>query len=388
MFKSKRTVLIRRLWRSRGGGACPTGEQGPDSQGFDRDSEIDSEFKSAAHSLLKRLKDRQLELLLDAVESRGTTTTACVPLPKGEIRLGRGRTTLPHVLCCQLYRWPDLKHAAELKRLHFCCQSDRDLEDLSSGNVCCNPYHLSRLCQPESPPPPYSRFPVERSKTEAASLSQSRFTQASISTTGSTVDFGESTETGNTPSQRHQPYADADAQDSRGQPHWCHIAYWEHRSRVGRMYTVFLDSVNIFYELPHGDGFCLRSLHREERSESVIRTRRKVGCGLTLSREVDGVWMYNRSNFALFVNSPTLDALPPSRTLTVHKLLPGFSIKIFDFAKSQMLEHARREPEPPDGPVDPHSIRISFIKGWGPRYSRQFITSCPCWLEVILTRPR
>ena len=147
MFKSKRTVLIRRLWRSRGG-SCATGEQGPDSQGLDRDSETDSEFKSAAHSLLKRLKDRQLELLLDAVESRGTTATACVPLPKGEVRLGRGRTALPHVLCCQLYRWPDLKHAAELKRLNFCCQTGRDLEELSSGNVCCNPYHLSRLCQP------------------------------------------------------------------------------------------------------------------------------------------------------------------------------------------------------------------------------------------------
>ncbi len=384
MFKSKRTVLIRRLWRSRGGSA--TGEQGPDSQGFDRDLETDPEFKSAAHSLLKRLKDRQLELLLDAVESRGTTSTACVPLPKGDVRLGRGRTAPPHVLCCQLYRWSDLKQATELKRLNFCCQTGRDVEEFSSGIVCCNPYHLSRLCRPESPPPPYSRFPIEGSKTEASSPNEDCFSQES--TTGSTVDFGESTETGNTPSQRQQVYAVSDAQDSRGQPHWCHIAYWEHRTRVGRMYTVFLDSVNIFYELPHGDGFCLRSLTRDERSESVVRTRKKVGCGLTMSRETDGVWLYNRSNFALFVNSPTLDALPPSRTLTVHKLMPGYSIKIFDYAKSQMLEHVRRDPEPPDGPTDPYSIRISFIKGWGPRYSRQFITSCPCWLEVILTRPR
>ena len=146
MFKSKRTVLIRRLWRSRGGSA--TGDQGPDSQGFDRDLETDSEFKSAAHSLLKRLKDRQLELLLDAIESRGTTSTACVPLPKGDVRLGRGRTAPPQVLCCQLYRWPDIKQVSELKRLTFCCQTGRDGEEISSGNVCCNPYHLSRLCRP------------------------------------------------------------------------------------------------------------------------------------------------------------------------------------------------------------------------------------------------
>lgn len=169
--------------------------------------------------------------------------------------------------------------------------------------------------------------------------------------------------------------------------HWCHIAYWEHRCRVGRMYAVFDESVNIFYELPHGDGFCLGLLNRDERSESVRRTRTKIGCGLTLFKEEDGVWMYNRSNYALFVNSPTLD-LPQSRTLTVHKLQPGFSIKIYDYIKSEILELTRREPEPPDGPTDPNAIRISFIKGWGPRYSRQFITSCPCWIEVILSKPR
>lgn len=36
------------------------------------------------------------------------------------------------------------------------------------------------------------------------------------------------------------------------------------------------------------------------------------------------------------------------------------------------------------GPVDVHSVRISFVKGWGQTYKRQDIKSCPCWLEVIL----
>lgn len=36
------------------------------------------------------------------------------------------------------------------------------------------------------------------------------------------------------------------------------------------------------------------------------------------------------------------------------------------------------------GPVDVHSVRISFVKGWGQSYKRQDIKSCPCWLEVIL----
>lgn len=38
------------------------------------------------------------------------------------------------------------------------------------------------------------------------------------------------------------------------------------------------------------------------------------------------------------------------------------------------------------GPVDVHSVRISFQKGWGQTYKRQDIKSCPCWLEVILNQ--
>lgn len=38
------------------------------------------------------------------------------------------------------------------------------------------------------------------------------------------------------------------------------------------------------------------------------------------------------------------------------------------------------------GPVDFYSVRISFCKGWGIGYSRLEVISCPCWLEVLLSR--
>ncbi|KAL0124807.1 hypothetical protein PUN28_006575 [Cardiocondyla obscurior] len=61
----------------------------------------------------------------------------------------RGSAADPHLLCCQIWRWPDLEHPSELKRLPM-CHSAKD-----PVYICCNPYHWSRLCRPESPPPPY-----------------------------------------------------------------------------------------------------------------------------------------------------------------------------------------------------------------------------------------
>lgn len=174
--------------------------------------------------------------------------------------------------------------------------------------------------------------------------------------------------------------------DAPKQSHWCNVAYWEHRTRVGRLYTVYQPAVSIFYDLPQGTGFCLGQLSLDQRSSTVQRTRSKIGYGLLLSKEPDGVWAYNRSQHPIFVNSPTLD-VPGSRSLVVRKVMPGYSIKVFDYERSSMLRQGA-ESELLDGPYDPNSVRISFAKGWGPCYSRQFITSCPCWLEILLNNHR
>lgn len=153
---------------------------------------------------------------------------------------------------------------------------------------------------------------------------------------------------------------------------------------MGRLYAVHEASVNVFCELPWGSGFCLGQLPAAHRSRAVRRARGKIGRGLLLSREPGGVWAYNRSEHPIFVSSPTLGP-PGARGLTVLKVLPGYSAKVFDYERAGGAGGRRL---PGEGPCDPHSVRISFAKGWGPCYSRQFITSCPCWLEVLLNRPR
>ncbi|KAK6184822.1 hypothetical protein SNE40_007197 [Patella caerulea] len=349
MFRSKRNALVKRLWKHR-----VTKNEG------DSPSETaeDLEIKSVAQSMLKRLEEKQLQLLVQSVESKGGETTDCVLLPKGDLKLGR-RMVAPHILCCQIWRWPDISENVELKRL-LCCSSVND-----QSHICCNPYHWSILIKPDVQMPAHCQLDTERVKINTDRLMGEQ----------------ESTETGLTPTAHRQYLTDTSSTAPRG-PHWCSIAYWELRQRVGRLYPVFNPTINVFQLLPRGDGMSLEILQTDANLESVRRTREKIGIGIILSKETDGVWAYNRSQFPIFVNSPTLDD-PDSRTLVVRKILPGYSIKIYDFDLAKLLENTR-DPALLDGPYDPCSIRISFAKGWGPCYSRQFVTSCPCWLEILL----
>ncbi|MEJ1289034.1 SMAD family member 7 [Cricetulus griseus] len=316
----------------------------------------EADLKALTHSVLKKLKERQLELLLQAVESRGGTRTACLLLPgRLDCRLGPGAPasaqpaqppssySLP-LLLCKVFRWPDLRHSSEVKRL-CCCES---YGKINPELVCCNPHHLSRLCElaacPDAVP--------------------------------------SSVETGGT--NYLAPGGLSDSQlllEPGDRSHWCVVAYWEEKTRVGRLYCVQEPSLDIFYDLPQGNGFCLGQLNSDNKSQLVQKVRSKIGCGIQLTREVDGVWVYNRSSYPIFIKSATLDN-PDSRTLLVHKVFPGFSIKAFDYEKAYSLQRPN-DHEFMQQPWTGFTVQISFVKGWGQCYTRQFISSCPCWLEVI-----
>lgn len=153
---------------------------------------------------------------------------------------------------------------------------------------------------------------------------------------------------------------------------WCTVAYWELRQRLGPLCTVRQPYVDIFTDLALGSGICLAQFHSSITSQKILRARQKIGAGLVLSREPDGVWIYNRSAYPIFVGGPG-----PS----IDRLGSGFCLRV--------IGDPQLEPADPQGypclTNSWRSVQVSFGKGFGvDGYSRRSIDSCPCWIEVML----
>lgn len=370
MFRRRRRGLIKRLLLAR------LGYDASGAPGVLVDVSGDGSSEEPGRLLLKGLDEPQLQLLVDAVDGGGKQPSDCVLLPYRH--QASTNSTPAHVLCCQMWRWPDLVRADELKRLPVCGSANDPVY------TCCNPYHWSRLCEPESPPPPYSRFameqlrPEDRAPSEIPLLFGDRYS-GSVTTSGEGGGF------------------------SNGSGEWCRLAYWELAQRVGNQFPVRVPSISVFENEPQGNGLCLATLQNAHLtpSDAVLRTRDKIGHGVILSQESDGVWAYNISSQPIFVNSPTVTAdmysnlnnnsspsYRSSASLCVYRVSPGHCLCIHDPFRAEPLWRQQyllgEQQLPPTGPIDPNSIRISFVKGWGPNYTRSEITTCPCWLEVLL----
>ena len=103
----------------------------------------EQELKNMVHVLLKRLPEERLEALLRAVETKGGQPGGCVMVARSD---ADRQSAPPPYLLCKLYRWSDLQPSAPLKVLCLC----RSFHAADGGalQVCCNPYHYSRLCGP------------------------------------------------------------------------------------------------------------------------------------------------------------------------------------------------------------------------------------------------
>lgn len=58
------------------------------------------------------------------------------------------------------------------------------------------------------------------------------------------------------------------------------MAYWELKTRVGKLFPVEESAINVFNSLHDGDGLCLSSIAKNHGSSTAVRkTRSKIGPG-------------------------------------------------------------------------------------------------------------
>ncbi|CAL1537108.1 unnamed protein product [Lymnaea stagnalis] len=307
MFRSKRYSLVKRLWKYKINDETRSSSQKDtsiSSSSSPLSPQEDLELKSVTHSLFKKLKEEQLEILLQAMESHGGEITPCVPLSKSDIRLGK-HTFAPYVLCCKVFRWPDLKCDAEMKRLPSCSRLNEDKDSV----VCCNPFHWSLVVKIDEPPifPDKHQWPrpphTQRQDNHADKYQgvSSRI-MASSETGFLTSDYTENS-SDNTEHNTGQNFM-----------YWCTVAYWELRERVGRLFQVTEPRVHVFQQLPHGNGVCLKLFQKPTNIEAVRRTREKIGFGIILSREAA-----HKNSMPLTTREVTEECgtAPNPRTLTI-----------------------------------------------------------------------
>lgn len=137
MFRSRKTHLTKQLLKVRK--RLTPRRPLQNETGRPLEDDLITHQSESVETLLKRLQDNQLDMLLKAVHGLGRDRCNCVLLP-------REYDSEPHMVCCRAWRWPDLRQSNELKQLPMCRSATDPIY------ICCNPYHWSRLCQPGKVP--------------------------------------------------------------------------------------------------------------------------------------------------------------------------------------------------------------------------------------------
>jgi len=367
MFRSRRSVLAKRLWKSRlkrnpdldfapdddepqqgiksyrkdsreveatGGDhegtvspACKVQGQGVESSetDFDRLCSDEGKMKETVCSMLERLEVAQLETLLVAVSGGDQDLTGCVPIPYPLTTLeptrsrGEGHLRLLH----QSVKTRPTTTSITLPPPHLLsCHVWRWPDELPSrlqlkrlpfcdvghkGNEVGHKGNEVGHKGNEATVVCCNPFHWSRLtlQEQAVSINLADTENCLKGSTSSKSSTIASSSSSNSFTTDDPPSDSFSPGDSRP---WCTIAYWEYRRRVGRPFIVDTNSITIVDNLPHGSGMSLALLHQHARTtdSSVLRTRTKVGSGLVVGREPDGsVWLHNRSRHPVFVNRVT-----------------------------------------------------------------------------------
>lgn len=174
---------------------------------------------------------------------------------------------------------------------------------------------------------------------------------------------------------------------------WCSISYHEYDQRIGDKFHSNcwrVVSVDGYTQPLCTDRFCIGGISNINRNQFTEWVRRRIGRGVRLTY-VDGeVYVEGLSEASVYVSSPLL-AEEHGEVIKEHvsKLTHGCSAKVFSTQDFQKLlaSAVSKGFEAVYKLTRACVIRVSFVKGWGPKYKRNLIYHTPCWVEVQLNGP-
>jgi len=376
--------------------------------------------EKAIKSLVKKLKKSSsmgIEELRKAVTKQSADTN-CVKIPRsldGRLQVSH-KKSLPHVLYCRLWRWPDLRNHHELRHVEKC----EFAFQLKREEVCVNPYHYTRVETPALPPilvprqtdPLPTEFPSlddwaipENATFEQNMQPTGNFTMpespppgymsedseldsnTNISSPSTSISFDGTNQLGANSQNSEEVHSVAYHEP----PFWCTISYYELNQRIGEMFHANQPSLTVdgFTDPSNAERFCLGLLSNVNRTQHVEVTRKHVGKGVRLYYIAGEVFAECLSDSAIFVQSPNCNRRYGWHPATVVKIPPGCHLKIFNNQEFAALlsQSVNQGFDAVYQLTRMCTIRMSFVKGWGAEYRRQHVTSTPCWVELHLNGP-
>ncbi|KAG9510429.1 Mothers against decapentaplegic-like 3 [Fragariocoptes setiger] len=385
----------------------------------------DKWHEKAVKGLARRLKKNldSLEDLERAIISQDPYSP-CVTIPRsldGRLQVSQ-RKCLPHIVYCQIWRWPDITSHQQIRGIESCSYAF----NLKSKYVCVNPYHYERTSGSSIPPvivnrrnpvdisdrlsEIYGRFNGSMDPSEVAdaySSVHSAFTSPSSNPTP----LGYMSEDGITEDspmicqdsceQKFEPmvFVDQDIANDEGilsvpfpeQEYWCSIIYYELSVRLGDKYNASDPCLIVdgFTDPASPGRFCLGRISNVNRQPVTEHIRQHIGNGIKIYHNGTEVTLECLSSSSVFVQSALSNKRYNWDPATVCKVPPGGSLVLFNYRDfSQMLNKAVEEGyETVFSLIRKCSIRLSFVKGWGADYRRRDILSTPCWIEIQLNGP-
>uniref|UniRef100_A0A8C6UP23 Mothers against decapentaplegic homolog n=1 Tax=Neogobius melanostomus TaxID=47308 RepID=A0A8C6UP23_9GOBI len=284
-------------------------------------------------------------LLVKKLKRRDNWTSWSGPSPRRtatpSASLSRG--SLPHVIYCRLWRWPDLQSHHELRAVELCEFAFHTKKD----EVCVNPYHYQRVETPVLPPvlvPRHTEIPSEFPPLDdySHSIPENTNFPAGIEPHSNyipeTPPPGYLSEDGETSDHQMTHSMDTSSPtclEPVNEPLWCvpdlqPVTYCE---------PAFWCSIS-YYELNQRvERFCLGLLSNVNRNAAVELTRRHIGRGVRLYYIGGEVFAECLSDSAIFVQSPNCNQRYGWHPATVCKIPPGCNLKIFNnrkFAATRM----------------------------------------------------